>query len=138
MPKPEMVLFLEYIDGLIAATRSGAMDWIRINPTTFIWDTATPTPARLSLQLVESRGGKVMRGGQVIRTTVRHFMFQAFDLTMMQTAPERQRLAVNGADEPEANEKLQMLYDAISAGISQKGLEFLKSILPPTTSEAHE
>jgi len=124
MPSLEITEFLSYIEQLTVATRSGSVEWTRVNPTTFTWDTIKPTPARLSLQRVDRRD-RVVKAGRPMVITSKHYVFQAVD-------PEEglQKLSISGADDPDVNQKLEALYDAISSGLSRKGLDFLKSLLP--------
>lgn len=130
MENPEMVEFLRYVDDLIAATSSGAIEWTRANPTTVIWETRSTAPARISLQLVDSLGRTTTADGRIIRKRERSYLLQ---LTDLRHTPPRQRLSVSGADEPAINERLRRLYDTAASGLSKKGLEFLREILPPRT-----
>jgi hypothetical protein len=132
MPKPETLQFITYLDGLIAATRSRAIAWTRINPSTFSWTAPPPAQATLNLQVVETSVRRRDRIGLVQVETVTHFVFQAFDLAAPPNTPQRLRLSISSADAPEVKPKLQELYDSIQTGLSQDGLDFLRSVVPPS------
>jgi hypothetical protein len=127
MPSPEFTELLNYIEQLIVATRSGSMVWARANPTTLTWDTQTPTPAKLVLQRLDRRQ-VTLQVGKPVEITKRIYVFQAFDMKTVQ-----QKLSLSGAEDENVNQKLEALFESITSTLSQKDLEFLKSILPPGT-----
>ena len=128
MPNPDVLRFFPYLDSLIAASNSGAMIWTRANPTTFTWETMTPSPARLSLQLVESRANRFI-GGKLVREEKKHFIFQAFDLSSRGSS--QLKFSISGAEDDQLNARLHALHDSITFKLTTDGLDFLKSIVPP-------
>lgn len=119
--------FLKYLDSLILATEEGKVSWARANPTTFVWDKAPPNPGRLVLQKVDSQPRMVVRpgGGAPAISVNTHYVFQAVNAMNAQAS-----ITINGAEETEANEKLAVLYQTISTGITRTAVDFLKSMLP--------
>ena len=125
MPATETKDLLEYIDQLVDATNRDTLDWTKPNPSTYIWTVAPSQPARVILQqIIRNVTAKDGMGRPIIRA-ITSYVFQALD------SAGTQRLNVSGDQAPEINVKLEQLYAAISAYLSRKGLEFLKSILPP-------
>jgi hypothetical protein len=128
MASPEMAEFLAQIDALIEATRDGTMVWQRANPSTFVWRSRptkeTEVSAILNLQKVEHR--EVVSGRPLTHRTVQAaYIFQAID-----RRTKAAYLTMNGIEEPALNERLGLLFETISAGITRKGLEFLKKVIP--------
>ncbi len=130
MANPESAEMLAYLSQLIDATRSGSIRWVRVNPTTFAWDTRTPTPARLVLQRLQrtviQRMGATRSAGATLPPIETYYVFQALD-----TGVGEQRTTLNGAENTELNPKLDELYRTIVSTNSRADLEFLKSLLPP-------
>ena len=117
-----------YIDRLIAATKSGHVDWAKANPTTYIWTSSGTVPARLMIQRVDRSPADRMKAqalNPTLRLPVRYYVFQAVEL------PNAVKLSINGSEDQEPNAKLEELYETITSGFARKGLDFLKSILPP-------
>jgi hypothetical protein len=128
MPTPDVDELLAYISQLIEATRSGAMSWAEANPSTFIWDTRQPKPARLSLQKV-ARNVQVQpgRAGYGTRAEI-SYLLQALEIS-----PSAQilRLSINGAENQKLNGSLDELYKLVEGKKVRDNIEFLKSIIPP-------
>lgn len=121
--------FLPYIDRIISSTDRGEMKWERLNPTTFVWNAAPPNVGRVVLQqVITSETIPVQRmPGIPIRQAVRQvtrILFQVIDDKNIQ------RISVSSTDNDVLRDKLNMLYQTLSSGITSTGLDFLKSILP--------
>ncbi|HTZ72384.1 MAG TPA: hypothetical protein VMB47_00555 [Candidatus Aquilonibacter sp.] len=136
MPNAETQGLQGYISELVAATRDGKIAWKAVNPTTFIWESGQP-PARISLQRVERMAqvavpatavpGRPMQPPRVVQMPQASYIFQAWDMSSPNAAP------VLNLDSPygtELNQPLNELFDLVKSGVSQKTLDFLKSILP--------
>lgn len=133
MPQSEHKGLSTYIDDVYEATLAGRIAWKAVNPTTFVWETATPKPAKLSLQRVDrivNTGATVISQGRRVpqqrKETI--YLFQVFDLTEAGAATPI--LNIGGADEADLNQRLQKLFDLVKTGVSERSLEFLRSILP--------
>jgi hypothetical protein len=131
MPNPEGNELSAYIEQVIAATRAGTMSWMEVNPTTFVWDTREPRPARLSLQKV-ARTVPIQSGrpgyGTRIDTT---YLLQALEMNFNNPAASKVRLSMNGAEKPEMNDSLKTLYMLVEAAKIKDSVDFLRSIIPP-------
>ena len=131
MPSNENPGLSNYADELMEATKAGKIEWKTVNPTTFVWETASPG-ARVSLQRVE-RVVPVTTLGPNGRPSITprrdvFFLFQVFDLTRIPTnAPI---VTADSSADAQLNQKFTALFDLIKSGISEKILEFLQSILP--------
>lgn len=121
MPSPEMTEFLSYLDQLMTATAAGKIEWGRLNPTTFTWATLT---ARVNLQRVDQVTQKVEPGKPPVLVRTTNYVFQALEGAL-------QKLTVSGTEDSLVNQKLGDLYAAITGGYSRRGLDFLRSLLPP-------
>jgi hypothetical protein len=118
-----------YFSQLVDATKNGVMSWVEVNPSTYSWDTRTPVPARLTLQLVLRQQVPTREpNGQLVVRQVKSYFFQAIEV---QQVAQKVRLSVNGAEDDELNGLLETLYETIQSTISKQSLDFLKSILPP-------
>lgn len=129
MSYPENEEFEKIIDGMILATRRGDFQWRSVNPSTYVWDgvSRAAAPARLTLQRV-SQKSEYEIGGLKMPSTTTYFILQVSEITP-QGVPEV-RLNISGAGEEALNTKLRELYKLILSGITEKGLQFLKDILP--------
>jgi hypothetical protein len=138
MPNSESEGLQAYISDLVAATKAGKVNWKSVNPTTFVWETGSPKNARVSLQRVDRVvqvalpiGGQIIIGGRatpqqrVTQQTQTSYVFQAFD-----GASPTAILNIDSSSDPELNKSLTDLFELVKTGISQKTLDFLKSILP--------
>jgi hypothetical protein len=130
MSSTEVDELLEYLDRLVAATKRGDIEWRRVNPTTYSWETGPQQFARVTLQRV-GPGAQTTDAGRVVVVARTTYLLQAADARSNVV-----RLSVNGAQDAASNVKLEELYNAIGAGFSRKGLDFLKAILPPDTPES--
>jgi hypothetical protein len=134
MPNSESEGIQAYLSDLITATKAGKVNWKTVNPSTFVWETGAPRNARLSLQRVE-RTVQVPIAGQIVvgrpampRFTQQQqtsFVFQAFEMGNPNPV-----LNIDSSNDQELNKRLAELFDLVKTGISQKTLDFLKSILP--------
>lgn len=125
MASPEFSEFIDYGNKLLDATRSGDIDWTKANPTTFVWEVKSPKRARVTLQQVDRRERD--QATRALKTT-RAYVFNVHDLATGAVA--NQRLSVSGTDDPEVNEILKTLFETIASGVTRKGLDFLKSVIP--------
>jgi hypothetical protein len=119
----------EYIHGLIEATRSGQMNWMSANPTTYSWDTTTVAPqqARLTLQRVEHTEAPTIEGGRVVQKKTISYVLQAYEIRGASAVP---RTTVIGAENPELDKQLESLFELISFQKKRQALDFLKSVVP--------
>jgi hypothetical protein len=122
MPNPSDEV-VTYLDQIIGATRNGQMEWGEANPTTFLWQTAQPTPGRMIIQRVDKTETQVSPLRVVTITT---YVFQAIDLKSGAA-----RFTLKGAENEAINKKLGELYNSAKESNARKSLDFLKSILPP-------
>lgn len=125
MPNEKYETLATYIDELIGATQQGKIEWKSVNPTTFIWETSVPRNAKVSLQRVE-RLVNIKFGSRTVQQKTTTYLFQVVDLNQ----PIPPILIVDTADDQQLNEKLAALFELAKTGISEKTLNFLKSILP--------
>lgn len=108
------------LDKIIEDTKKDTIDWIRENPTTYVW---TPTArVKVIVQRVQKTLWWDQQGRPGVRT-IKQYVFQVVEDSV-------QKLLLNGADEKQVNEKLETLYNTITDSITRKGLDFLKSIPP--------
>jgi hypothetical protein len=115
----------KYTARLVADTLGGRVVWTRLNPTTFGWDSTDGTQARVTLQEVEVPRVVVGPSGRTVRQ-VKRYVLQATDL------PTRQvRLDLDSRQDEIIHASLAELYRAVSDSISQRGLDYLSSLLPP-------
>jgi hypothetical protein len=127
----------KYMDDLIQVTRDGTFQWKSANPTTFIWeqiDTAG-NGARIILQKIDqalAQPARVIRPGVVNPPPTPPTIRSVFNLQGFEMKPGNQafnRVALSGATDAALNQKLQELFDTITAGIAQQGLDFLKNFI---------
>jgi hypothetical protein len=126
--------FEQFLNQLAEATRSGTVKWNSVNPTTFVWETPN---GKLTLQRVVQRvnvqqvraaiPGRPPQVVMVPQEKVNH-IFQASQKT---GAELEQVLSINSSEHPGLSEKLEALFQLVSQGVSEKALDFLKSLLPP-------
>jgi len=129
MANPERAELQKTVDELTSATRKGSFQWRAANPTTYVWEKRSEHPgtgARITLQRVEQNTLRKVSGIAVPGQRV--FVI----LQVHETSPLGQpllKLNVSGADDPEINAKLEDLFQLISSGVSEEGIDFLKSLL---------
>ena len=128
MPIPESQELQQYIDVLLEATRAGTVEWKAVNPTTFVWETAAEPRARVNLQRVEKNVFRRAVGETAPGSKV-SYVLQAFEVSGP-ISLQKLKVSVESADDPALNHKLHTLFEFIKSGVSRKGLEFLKEILP--------
>ncbi|MGA3035549.1 MAG: hypothetical protein ABSD70_19875 [Terracidiphilus sp.] len=134
MSNSESEALQAYVSDLIAATKSGKVNWKPVNPTTFVWETGAPRNARVILQRVDRVMQVPVPGTQIVAGRAQprfvqqnqtSFVFQAFDGVLPTPA-----LNLDSANDPELTKHLTDLFETVKTGISEKTLEFLRSILP--------
>jgi hypothetical protein len=128
MQQNDRVAFIGYIDDMLKSTSAGKIVWKSVNPTTFVWETIG---AKLSFQRVERLIAMPVTQ-QIGRPPIQQpprkqisYLFQAYDLAQITPI-----VNVDSTGEPELNQKFDMLFELIQTGISERSLDFLKSILP--------
>jgi hypothetical protein len=115
-----------YLDQIVNVTKAGKINWVQANPTTYMWNFSTPQAGRVIIQKISAAETfKNPNGTPGIRPVVR-FLLQAIDKT------GGVKLALNGAENVAINQRLQSVFETIEATIAQRGIDFLKSIIPPT------
>jgi hypothetical protein len=110
-----------YIKELTDATNDGRMAWKSANPTTYVWETGTPTPARVIIQQVTA--SERSPGG--VPRSVRNYVLQLFDIRTSSV-----RLSLTSKDSPVLAEALSALFRVASGGVTRAGLDFLKDVVP--------
>ena len=134
MPDPESGEIKSYVEQLIAATLGGTMKWTQVNPTTYVWDTRVPQPARLSLQRLERQELRPSLGQPIPSIQKVHsFVFQAFESQPGGTLI--QRLGIASQENKELNQLLDKLFQTIDQLRTRQSLDFLKNIIPPTKQQ---
>jgi len=127
MPSSEYEGLAAYVDELAAATKLGKIIWKAVNPTTFVWETWDPKHARINLQRVERVVDLKVGGKETgLRRREVSLLFQVVDLDQ----PSEPILKLESADDSLLNEKLSALFDLVKTGITEKTMDFLRSILP--------
>lgn len=123
---PEHIELQNYLERIQLLTEQGKIDWKRANPSTFTWTRRDgASRAKLTLQKVDRNVRIRTQAGQITTKNTRHYIFQ---VTEGQTAA--QMLTVNTSEDEGFAEIMGKLFETIQAGISRKGLDFLKNILP--------
>ena len=120
------------IDELIQATKSGAINWVLLNPTTYLWETSAPKSARVTVQAATRPIPVRTPAGAGIRQ-VKHYILQVLEST---PPVQKTRLLLNGAEDDEINEQIGELYTVIEIKLSEESLGFLKSIIPPKNTQS--
>jgi hypothetical protein len=110
MQQPELNQLLSYLDGIIAATNNGKMIWSRANQTTYVWNVIGRGNARLVIQKISPSPIFTM----VAFNELNKAEFQA-----------------NGGENSPINQKLGLIFVGIEQYQDKKGLDFLKTIIPP-------
>jgi hypothetical protein len=113
------------VDDLIASTRRGSFVWAPVNPSTYVWEqprTATSAPARMTLQLVE----RIVKDRIGVNTKKDVVILQVSELSPPTPVV---RLKIDGSEIPDLNSKLLDLFKIAGSGVTEKGLDFLKSLL---------
>lgn len=128
METPELKELFSYLDEITTKTRGGTIEWVQANPTTYMWNVARPPhPARVTIQRIDAREQFRNPNGTITLRIVPRYVFQTIDLSSGGV-----KLSLNGTENSEVNEKLKGLYEAIQSTIARSGIDFLKSIIPPT------
>lgn len=112
MQTEQRIEFIKYVDSIIEATQNGTMIWEVINPSTFVWKKTPSLHTRIILQRLSA--------------SPKAYTFQGIDSNNTAQINES---SVVPADVGVA---LDSLFLAIRKKLDQKGLDFLKSVLPPT------
>lgn len=126
MPKPDAGEFLEYVKKIGEAARNGTMEWSRANPTTLVHTQVGPQRARIVIQRVDRPVREQSPLGGVRQRVIKQYVFQ-----VTQGPANIQMLSMDGSDDEHINQALETLYETVSQSISRKGLDFLKSLIPP-------
>jgi hypothetical protein len=125
----------KYMNDLIQVTRDGTFQWKPANPTTFIWEQLDSggSGARIILQKIDQVIGtpnRVVRPGVITPPPVIRSMFNLQGFEMKAGNQAVNRVNLSGATDSAINQKLQELFDTITAGIAQQGLDFLRNFIP--------
>jgi hypothetical protein len=132
MSTPESHELLTRIDELVSATRKGSFQWRTLNPTTYLWERTDPARggegARLTLQRVIQNVPQRPVPGQPLGSTRKAFFILQV-VEVKRGGGQSPMLTISGSDEPEVNQKLEELFQQVSSGISEAGLEFLKNLI---------
>lgn len=133
MPIPERAELERTVDELIAATRKGAFQWRPVNPSTYIWESpasASAPGAKITLQRVERISARNTSAGTITITSTRkpNLRLDVHEFPEGIAAPVL-KLTVSGADDDPINVKLEELFQLISSGHSEEGLDFLKRLV---------
>lgn len=122
---PSEAQLLEYLDEVIGANSAGRIEWIQANPTTYIWD--IPRRARITLQQTTAVRGEPVPGRPGVQKPVQvtTYVFQVQDQTNNTV-----RMQTQADQSSPLGKKLALLYDNITAKLTQKNLDFLKSLVP--------
>jgi hypothetical protein len=127
MPNAESDELQAYISDLTALTNAGKINWRSVNPTTFVWDAGAPRNARVSLQRLDRLVAlPPMPGRPPSQRKETSYLFQVFDLNI----PNAPILNVESSSDAQLNDKLTHLFEFAKTGVTQRTLEFLRSILP--------
>lgn len=119
MESNELNEFIRVVSRFAQSTRSGEMQWTKVNPTTYSWSSDAGT---VFLQQV-SKNVRIGSGTLTRSSERKGYLFQAFDKM------KNPQLAVNSAEQIDANGVLSELYDSIGASFTKKGVDFLKSMI---------
>jgi len=112
----------KYIEQIISATEQGSMDWEKANPTTYVW--ITPD-AKLQGRIVLQRIDKNELTREGMRRN-KYFVLEAFD------EYQKLQISISGYLIKPINQTLGRLFDTVASANLNKGLSFLKTIVPPT------
>jgi hypothetical protein len=92
-----------------------------------MWETSQPRPARVVLQRVDRvEVVQAVAGRPAQRKMTTNLVLQAFDLSKPQTPVA----TLNGAEDPETNDILKTMYEAVVKVATKETLDFLNSLLP--------
>ncbi len=129
-----------YLTQLQVDTAEGKMSWSQANPTTYMWSTATPFSARITLQRVARpapplQGGLLGSGataalnqlGPPPTSPPPYYILLGHDLTNNTAAL---RLFINGDNKPWLNPALERLYNEVVDRYAQDSLAFLQAVVP--------
>lgn len=134
MSNPESDELHKIIDGIISATRKGDFQWRSVNPSTYVWDgfSRQGAAARLTLQRISSKVDMDFGGLKLGNVVNHHYILQVSEIPtqgLVQGTAEN-KLTVSGQGEKLLNAKLEELYMLILSGVNEKGIQFLKDIMP--------
>lgn len=131
MGVPDVKELLQHINELISATRKGSISWTPVNPTTYVWERrsrAIEMPgARMTLQRIE-RPARLTPGNPLLQAKNSYVILQVHELPFL--GPPDLKLSISGQNAVELNQQLQALFELIGSGISERGLDFFKNLIP--------
>lgn len=127
MQQAELEQIVTYLDKLIASTQANQINWTKTNPTTYVWHIPQKGNSRLIIQSVERGTGRIVtnRIGMPAEEMLKYCVFQAMDQANVEL------LTIDGSTDQTLNGKLRLLFQAIESCLARKGIDFLKSIIPP-------
>jgi len=125
MPLPDSANIQRYIQTLVVRTRRGDFIWKKVNPSTYIWDSAGAPMARLNLQRIPTTSSIDPTSPFKIRKNY-FFILQALEITDSKVA---EKLKIDGEIDEAVNDRLEGLFDLIQTGITEKGLDFLAQVI---------
>lgn len=108
------------VDALIRSTISDEIVWSEINKTTFAWT----NPRTVNRLVLQRTGAKTAFGSDGI-SIQGIYQLQAFDAGSRQAA-----FTVSTEETDELRLKMAELFEIVQSRVAQKGISFLKSILP--------
>lgn len=126
MPNDDTSDLFTYIKEIIDSTRAGNIVWERANPTTFVWRPSDLEKGRVVLQRIDKQ--EIIRSVSG-RPQVR--INKLYVLQILQGLSGTVAMSVGGESDDNINKELAGLYGEVGASISKRGLELLKSLLPP-------
>jgi hypothetical protein len=112
-----------YIVQLIDATQKDQIAWDRANPTTYSYGSGN---ALLSIQQVPQRRVAAVFSGAPPQPTPPVYAFEVIDTSARSTL-----ISVNTRTAEQLTPLLQQLYRAADDSLSRRGLDLLKTVLPP-------
>lgn len=117
MSAPDISKLKSTVESLINSTVHGGIDWSRINPTTYVWNNQG---GRVILQQI-GKNTRTAAGIREIKSYLLQVMDQSGDL----------QLSVSSDSTREAEDSLARLYGSITTAMTNRGLDFLSSLIPP-------
>jgi hypothetical protein len=125
MSKPEELGLIQYLSEVVNQTKSGTIEWLRANPTTYTWTKMVGGPvARMTIQRIEKPEVVRSPNGGVALQQTRNYVLQVTD-----AQANLQILSLNTTETPAMMDILAELYESIGSNVSQKSMEFLRNML---------
>jgi hypothetical protein len=107
------------LQNLVERTRSGSIEWSRVNPTTYSW---ANNKGRAIIQQVEQKR-LVSQGGRVSSRSITSYTFQTYDSAGVLV------LKLGSGEMAELGADLETLFKAASESVLSQGLGVLKNML---------